>query len=286
MYKREQAALEHEAKQQYLSLKQIEWPTQSPSSDDQTEDLTEYISKLNFTTPNRNIHTTPENLLTNIPSGCTIVSVHLSDSKEHFVLSKIHAQGCIVVRLPLLKNHPEADEQPFTFDCASKELSTIIKLTNESAQAAKDVVDRQDKERWWDTRKNLDDRLRVLLENMETCWIGGFTGMFRGFYPNDACFAKFRATFRQILSKHLTSRKEVDVPLELDARLEDLFLSLKSESVEGDHDVADQVEDLILFVLDNLKFHGEQIAIDEVDLDSVLHFLFFVRERRLMIDDD
>jgi len=270
MYKREQAALEHEAKQQLLSLKQIEWPDRPSVSDDQTTDLTEMISGLNLTTRNSNIHVTPETLLNNIPAGCTVVSIHLSDSKEHFILSKIHAQGCIVVRLPLLKHLPDTDEAPFTFGSAYEELTTIMRLTNETAQAAKGVVDREAKETWWKSRKTLDERLGVFLQNMERCWIGGFTGMFRGFSPNDAVFAKFRATFRQILTKHLPSRKETDVPLELDPRLEDLFLSLTAESADEEHDVADQVEDLIFFALDNFKFHGEQIAIDEVDLDAVL----------------
>jgi hypothetical protein len=93
--------------------------------------------------------------------------------------------------------------------------------------------------------------------------------MFRGFFPNDDIFAKFRLTFRQILVKFLPSRKEGDIQLELDPRLVDLFLTLRSEKQEMDSDVADQVEDLICFALDNFKFHGEQIAIDEVDLDAV-----------------
>ena len=93
--------------------------------------------------------------------------------------------------------------------------------------------------------------------------------MFRGFFPNDDVFAKFRLTFRQILIKYLPSRREGDTQLELDPRLLDLFLSLKSDKPEMDSDVADQVEDLICFALDNFKFHGEQIAIDEVDLDAV-----------------
>lgn len=93
--------------------------------------------------------------------------------------------------------------------------------------------------------------------------------MFRGFFPNNDVFAKFRVTFNQILMKHLPSRKEGDAQLELDPRLVDLFLSLKSEREEDNADVADQVEDLLCFALDNFKFHGEQIAIDEVDLDAV-----------------
>lgn len=68
--------------------------------------------------------------------------------------------------------------------------------------------------------------------------------------------------------------------MELDPRLVDLFLSLKSDKPEMDNDVADQVEDLICFALDNFKFHGEQIAIDEVDLDAVE--LYFTE---LTVDD-
>ena len=106
--------------------------------------------------------------------------------------------------------------------------------------------------------------------------------MFRGFFPNDDVFAKFRATFRQILIKFLPSRKEGDAQLELDPRLVDLFLSLKSDRPEMGSDIADQVEDLICFALDNFKFHGEQIAIDEVDLDAV-HSP--TQNTRLMKDD-
>ena len=68
--------------------------------------------------------------------------------------------------------------------------------------------------------------------------------------------------------------------MELDPRLIDLFLSLTAENKDVT-DVADQVEDLICFALDNFKFHGEQIAIDEVDLDAVCS-----SESRLNLDDD
>jgi len=67
----------------------------------------------------------------------------------------------------------------------------------------------------------------------------------------------------------LPSRKEGDVQMELDPRLLDLFLSLKSDKPGCDSVLADQIEDLICFALDNFKFHGEPIAIDEIDLDAV-----------------
>ena len=280
-YRREQTALEYEAKQQYISLKIVQWPEQQSGPDSDEDEELSALRNLTIS-PQKKHETafTAENLLNTIPAGCTVVSIHLSESKEHFVLSKVQSQGCVVVRLPLIKHPPEADEEPFTFDNALAELTEIIELNNQSAQAAKDVPDREAKEVWWNTRKELDSRLALFLQNVETCWIGGFTvspydhkidvkGMFRGFFPNDDIFAKFRAAFGQILIKFLPSRREGDAHLELDPRLVDLFLSLRSDKPEVESDIADQVEDLICFALDNFKFHGEQIAIDEVDLDAV-----------------
>ena len=276
-YHRQQVALEYESKQSFLSIKDVQWPEQQPASSDSSdddEDLTDLLSQLKISPQQkRNTAVTAENLLRSIPAGCTIVHIHLSECKEHFILSKVQPQGCIVVRLPLLKHPPEADEEPFTFENALRELTEIITLNNQTTHAAKDIPDRAAKEAWWASRRELDERLQLFLQNVENCWIGGFTGMFRGFFPNDDLFGKFRLAFRNILVKFLPSRKESDAPLELDPRLVDLFLSLKSENPEMDHDLADQVEDLICFALDNFKFHGEQIAIDEIDLDAVHSFI-------------
>lgn len=178
-YRREQAALEYEAKQEYISLKEVQWPEQrsgSDSSDD--EELSTLLTTLTVS-PQKKHETalTAESLLNGIPAGCTVVSIQLSDTKEHFILSKVQSQGCVVVRLPLLKHLPEADEEPFTFESALAELTEIIELNNQSAQAAKDVPDREAKEVWWNTRKDLDCRLALFLQNMETCWIGGFTAL-------------------------------------------------------------------------------------------------------------
>lgn len=177
MYRREQAALEYEAKQEFISLKEIQWPEQQSRPDSPDDDLTDMLTHLNISPQKRDTTLTAENLLNGIPAGCTVVSIHLSESKEHFVLSKVHTQGCVVVRLPLLKHPPEADEEPFTFENALAELMDIVNLNNETAQAAKDVPDRQTKEAWWTARKELDARLALFLQNMETCWIGGFTVM-------------------------------------------------------------------------------------------------------------
>jgi separase len=150
---------------------------------------------------NRETTLTAENLLHGIPAGCTVVSIHLSESKEHFVLSKVHTQGCVVVRLPLLKHPPEADEEAFTFENALVELNDIINLNNSTAQAAKDVPDRKAKEAWWTTRRELDAQLALFLQNMETCWIGGFTVLFLGSTVNNrVCFEDFFLTTTFLLN--------------------------------------------------------------------------------------
>ena len=179
MYRREQAALEYQAKQDHLSLTDVQWPEQTSRPDSEDEDLTDMLTSLSVSTNKRALPMNAEEIIHGIPAGCTVVSINLSESKEHFIVSKVHPQGCVVVRLPLLKHPPEAEE-PFTFDNAYEELSEIIRLNNESAQAAKDVPDRATKEIWWTTRKQLDSRLSLFLQNMETCWIGGFTVVFWG----------------------------------------------------------------------------------------------------------
>ena len=169
--------MEYEAKQEYISLKEVQWPEEQSDPDDlDDEELSTLLTTLTIS-PQKKQDTafTAESLLNSIPAGCTVVSIHLSESKEHFVLSKVQSQGCVVVRLPLLKYPPEADEEPFTFESALAELTEIIEFNNQSAQAAKDVPDREAKEVWWNTRKELDCRLALFLQNMETCWIGGFT---------------------------------------------------------------------------------------------------------------
>jgi hypothetical protein len=193
MYQREQAALEYEAKQQFISLKDIQWPERQapPNSREGSplEDFTDMLSSLTVSTRKRDTTMTPENILNSIPAGCTVVSVHLSETKEHFVISKLAAQGCVVVRLPLLKHPPEADEEPFTFENGYTELADIIALNNQTTQSAKDVPDREAKEIWWNTRKELDARLALFLQNMETCWIGGFTVISLKIDTDDrACF--------------------------------------------------------------------------------------------------
>jgi hypothetical protein len=175
MYQREQAALDYQAKQEYMSLKEIQWPEQQSGPNASDDDLSEMLTSLSVSTQKRTSPLTAENVLHGIPTGCTVVSVHLSESKEHFILSKVQAQGCVVVRLPLLKHPPEADEEPFTFENAHDELLEIVTANNETAQSAKDVPDRQAREIWWNTRKELDARLALFLQNMESCWIGGFT---------------------------------------------------------------------------------------------------------------
>jgi hypothetical protein len=175
MYQREQTALDYQAKQEYMSLKEIQWPEQQTGPNASDEDLSEMLTSLSVSTQKRTSPLTAENVLHGIPNGCTVVSVHLSESKEHFILSKVQAQGCVVVRLPLLKHPPEADEEPFTFENAHDELLEIVTANNETAQSAKDVPDRQAREIWWNTRKELDARLALFLQNMESCWIGGFT---------------------------------------------------------------------------------------------------------------
>jgi Peptidase family C50 len=167
--------LEYNRKRSYKSFTAVQWPEQPLEQESDDEDMSDLLATLKISPEKSNTTFSADNLLERIPVGCTVVSIHLSESKEHFVLSKVQSQGCIVVRLPLIKYPSDADEEPFTFKNALTELTDIITLNNETAQNSKDVADRMAKEEWWNTRNELDGRLALFVQNMENCWIGGFT---------------------------------------------------------------------------------------------------------------
>ncbi|ODQ51297.1 hypothetical protein SAICODRAFT_60129 [Saitoella complicata NRRL Y-17804] len=213
-----------------------------------------------------------------IPSNWMVISVTLSeDLTELYIGSVQSGQAPLVLRLPLNRHAGNDDEDmDFSYETALKELKDVLSSSNASTKRAKDIRDRETKLAWWNERIALDARLKVLLENIELCWLGGFKGIFNNRKSDAKLFARFRASFAQIMSKHLPfcrGRKSKAVG-DIDARLLELFIALgppPASDVENDEDkTAELLEDIIYFVLDIYQFHGEPIAYDEVDIDQMV----------------
>ena len=209
-----------------------------------------------------------------MPPTWTAISMTLSESREEILICKIRAgQSPLVLRLPLSRsNSLESGEEIFGFEEGKTELQDIIRLTNESTHGAQDLTQRGAKTVWWEARTALDARLKDLLVNIESIWLGGFKGIFSQGAHNQGLLARLHQSLQNILDKHLPSRQKTCRPnhsrrLDFDPRVIELFVGLGSPSEI--YDIDEPLMDLLYFVVDILQFNGERNAYDEVDFDSV-----------------
>ena len=211
-----------------------------------------------------------------IPQGWTAISISLSESRQELCLTKMQpGHSPFVLRLPLGRNNSrDVDEEVFDFDQGKAELLEIIELANDNSHGAKELTGRGAKTAWWAEREALDARLKDLLENIETVWLGGFKGIFSQHRPRPDTLARFQKSFTNILDKHLPSRqnankKSKNARVTLDTRILELFIGLEEASAE-DCNLDEALTDLLYFIVDILQFHGERNAYDEIDFDSIV----------------
>ena len=176
--------------------------------------------------------------------------------------------------LPLHRHDSrDSDEENFGFDQAKTELQEILNLSDLSTHNGPDAASKERRSAWWEGRAALDSRLKNLLTNMETLWLGGFRGVFSQHIPFQDHLSRFQGSLYSILDKYLPSRqtsgKRSKSPrIDLDPRVIELFVAL--EHPTNLTDMEEPLLDLLYFVVDILQFHGERNAYDEIDFDSVM----------------
>ena len=112
-----------------------------------------------------------------LPEHWTVITISLTEDKSALLLSRQRPKaGPLVFCVPLKDRREEDDEGNFTFDSAVAELKDIIKLNDEGARGASQIRsdDKEAKIAWWTSRKQLDQRMKDLVENIEFCWLGAF----------------------------------------------------------------------------------------------------------------
>lgn len=211
-----------------------------------------------------------------LPEPWIAVSLSLSESHDELYISKHQAkQSPFTLRLPLTRHSSrDADEAAFSFAQGKHELLEIIELSNFSTQGPKDPQKKGAKTEWWSAREALDSRLKDLLINIETVWLGGFRGIFSQEPRNVDLLARFQASMQDVFDKNLPSRrhrtKRSKAPtVELHHHVLELFVNLGNQSSE-DSDLDESLTDLLYFVIDIMQSNGERNAYDEIDFDSLI----------------
>ncbi|KAH7159985.1 peptidase family C50-domain-containing protein [Dactylonectria estremocensis] len=214
-----------------------------------------------------------------VPHNWSVISVSLSDNRHDLCITKFQAgHSPFILRLPLERaNSRDADSEVFNFAQGREEMLEIIQLANESSHSAsRDFSAKGARSAWWAEREDLDMRLKDLLSNIETTWLGGFKGIFSQHERRPDLLARFQKSFQQILDSSLPSRNRIrgkktakTHKVSLDPRILDLFIGL-GDPTDPDIDFDEALNDLLYFVVDILQFHGERNAYDEIDFDAMV----------------
>ncbi|RLV91222.1 Separin [Spathaspora sp. JA1] len=204
-----------------------------------------------------------------MPSNMTIISIDICSVSGDLLLSKIvKGKDCIFLRLPVTRsrNQVAQPDRVVNFKEMKEKFNGIIDESDQSTKRAvtSQVNTKEERQKWWKLRFNLDYRLQSLLNDVQNYWIGGFAGIFSGFQMG-IVFDKFKNDFLKILSNSLPSRKNGSLNcFQFDDTVIYCLYSLKEYSRE-------LVDDILYYLIDTLSFHGEFNDYCLINFDKLHH---------------
>ena len=113
-----------------------------------------------------------------LPREWTVISISVTEDRNTmFVTRQRPCKEPLMFCIPLKERRESVDEDDefLGFDAAIRELDEIIQLSDDGTRQAQHIRDdRSARKAWWAARTTLDERLKVLLENIEFYWFGAF----------------------------------------------------------------------------------------------------------------
>ena len=201
-----------------------------------------------------------------LPLSWSVITLDICPYSGDILLSRyIKGKHPWFLRLPISRYH---DRSPRTSVISFQEMETQFKeiirqsdLSTKSSTTSK-IHTKEERKNWWRLRFSLDLKMKDLLDHISDYWFGGFKGLFFN-YDEDAVFQKFKTDFLKIINNLLPSRVSETGPFsQLDDNIILLFYSLPSYDVEA-------VDDLIIFLVDTLNFHGEHNDFSSIRMDQL-----------------
>ncbi|BGP15795.1 separin protein [Rhodosporidiobolus nylandii] len=204
-----------------------------------------------------------------LPESWSAISIHLTPEHDSLILVRHRrASEPLLFKLPLDRlARREGEDDAFTYEVAAAELKEIIELSNQGTQSAKHVDGKEERAAWWQARKELDQRLQALLQQMEDAWLGAFKSIFydaRKAAIED--FAGFKSRLERILKRSMVraAGDKKTARFKLDDAVVECLAALPSTSREED------LEDLFYYAAESFHFSGVPLAHDETDVDQVV----------------
>lgn len=111
-----------------------------------------------------------------LPDNWLVVNINVTEDKSTLIISRQRARRDPVLFCIPLKHRRDNDDAHLTLESALAELDDIIACSDRGTKSAVSIGahDQEAKAAWWAQRKQLDERLKALLDNIEFCWLGAF----------------------------------------------------------------------------------------------------------------
>lgn len=120
-----------------------------------------------------------------LPSNWTVISITLTEDKNTLFITRQAAKHDPLIFCVPLHGRRDTDDDDsdgavgegrLSFDAAVRELKEIVRLSDEGTRGASAASGggREARVRWWADRAELDKRMKLLLEDIEFCWLGAF----------------------------------------------------------------------------------------------------------------
>ncbi|KAJ3326347.1 hypothetical protein HDV06_000223 [Boothiomyces sp. JEL0866] len=205
-----------------------------------------------------------------IPNGLLICTLSVDPLKKNLIVSRATNKSRILFKLPLTRfatREGGINGEGFDYHAASEELNSIMELNKSSTQNAKNCKSSKDRNNWFQSRKELDLKLKELLKKIDQIWFGGFKGLIspvcipEHMYPN---LAKFQQSLTKLIFKSVSKfLPKGAVCQEFDVELCEIIVTLGTDTL------FEELEDVVYFLLDCYQSKGHIIDYDEVNVEDL-----------------
>lgn len=128
-----------------------------------------------------------------LPPNWTVVHINVTSDKNTLFISRQRGGAessplifCVPLKGRRDNGAGDEDDNHLKLEDALDELQEIISLSDLGTRAASHInaEDEVARVNWWKERRELDRRLKELLDNIEFCWLGAFKASFKEYFTN------------------------------------------------------------------------------------------------------
>jgi separase len=153
-----------------------------------------------------------------LPEHWTVCSLTIDPTTQDIYAVQLRRnESPFVVKLPINRAQLRSQQYPvaISYEEAQAELKDIINGSDETINVSKSCTSTSQVTEWWDTRIKLDNRLKTLLENMESQWFSGFKGLMAGrFHEHKEELVKFQKGLSDTVYKFVNQISTTKKPIE------------------------------------------------------------------------